>query len=117
VLALRGALLHEVDLVLQDDDVLEAHDLYGCQVLRRLRLRAALVARDEEQRAVHDGRPVQHRSHQNVVTLCDVTRTGIADTMEHGGTHEYTCRKLSKDTVSRTRHGNVKWCCCACTTL
>ena len=34
------ALLHQVDLVLQDEDVLQLHDLYGCQVLRCLGLRA-----------------------------------------------------------------------------
>lgn len=27
------ALLHQVNLVLQDEDVLQLHDLYGCQVL------------------------------------------------------------------------------------
>ena len=57
----------QVDLVLQDDDVLQAHDLHGCQVLGRLRLGARLVRGDQQQRAVHHGRPVQHRRHQNVV--------------------------------------------------
>ena len=39
------------DLVLQDDDVLEAHDLDRREVLRRLRLRAGLVGGDEQERA------------------------------------------------------------------
>lgn len=49
-------LLDEVHLVLKDDDVTEAHDLYGSKVLRGLRLRARFVAcvlgcgRDEQSR-------------------------------------------------------------------
>lgn len=38
-------LLHEVDLILQDEDVLQLHDLYGSQMLGCLRLRTWLVAR------------------------------------------------------------------------
>lgn len=45
VLLLGLALLHQVDLVLQDEDVLQLHDLYGCQMLRRLGLRTRLVTR------------------------------------------------------------------------
>ena len=67
VLRARLVRLHEVHLVLEDQDVLEAHDLDRREVLRRLRLRARLVARDEEQRRVHDGRAVEHRRHQDVV--------------------------------------------------
>lgn len=33
VLLFGLTLLHQVDLVLQDEDVLQLHDLYGCQVL------------------------------------------------------------------------------------
>lgn len=42
--------LHKVDLVLQDEDVLELHDLYSCQVLRSLGLRTRLVTRCEEKK-------------------------------------------------------------------
>lgn len=49
VLLFGLALLHQVDLVLQDEDVLQLHDLYGCQVLGRLGLRARLVPRWREQ--------------------------------------------------------------------
>ena len=42
LLLLGDRLLDQVDLVLQDDDMLEAHDLDGGEVLRRLRLRARL---------------------------------------------------------------------------
>lgn len=45
VLLLGLALLHQVDLVLQDQDVLQLHDLDGRQVLRRLGLRTRLVTR------------------------------------------------------------------------
>lgn len=41
-------LLHQVDFVLQDEDVLELHDLDGCQVLRCLGLRTRLVTRCQE---------------------------------------------------------------------
>lgn len=69
VLVLRARLvrLHEVHLVLEDQDVLEAHDLDRREVLRRLRLRARLVARDEQQRGVHHGRAVEHARHQGLV--------------------------------------------------
>lgn len=33
VLLFGLTLLHQVNLVLQDEDVLQLHDLYGCQVL------------------------------------------------------------------------------------
>ena len=62
-------LLNQVDLILQNDDVLQPHDLHRCQVLRRLRLRAALVGRNQEERSVHDGCTVQHSGHENVVAL------------------------------------------------
>ena len=68
LVVLRRALLaHQVHLVLQDDDVVQLHDLDGRQVLRRLRLRARLVARDQQQRRVHDGRARQHGAHEDVV--------------------------------------------------
>ena len=54
-------LLDQIDLVLQDDDVLELHDLHRRQVLRRLGLRARLVASNEKEGGVHDRCAVQHR--------------------------------------------------------
>lgn len=48
VLLFGLALLHQVDLVLQDEDVLELHDLDSCQVLRCLGLRTRLVTRCQE---------------------------------------------------------------------
>ena len=48
VLVRRRVLLHQVDLVLKDDDVLQPHDLHRGEVLRGLRLRARLVPRDEQ---------------------------------------------------------------------
>lgn len=52
---------------LEDENVLELHDLDRSEVLRRLGLGAGLVGRNEEERRVHDGRTVQHGRHQNVV--------------------------------------------------
>ena len=45
VLLLGLALLHQVDLVLQDQDVLQLHDLDGGEMLRGLGLGTRLVAR------------------------------------------------------------------------
>lgn len=59
---------NEIDLVLEDEDVLELHDLDGGQMLRRLRLRARLVSGDEQQGGVHHRGSVQHGGHQNIVT-------------------------------------------------
>ena len=58
----------QIDLVLEDEDVLEFHNLDRGEVLGRLRLRAGFVRGDEEQRGVHHGGTVQHGCHQNVVT-------------------------------------------------
>lgn len=44
VLLLCLRLLHQIYLVLKDDDVLELHNLHGSEMLRGLRLRARLVA-------------------------------------------------------------------------
>lgn len=73
----------QVDLVLEDEDVLEFHDLDRGEVLGRLRLRARFVRGDEEQRGVHHGGTVQHGRHQNVVT-------GTVDKRDvsEGGSHE-----------------------------
>jgi hypothetical protein len=51
-------LFNQVDLVLEDDEVLELHDLHCGQVLRCLRLWACFVRGDEEKGSIHDCRPV-----------------------------------------------------------
>lgn len=61
-------LLDEIHLVLEDDDVLELHDLDGGQVLRCLGLRAGFVTGNKQQCSVHDCGAVKHSSHQNVVS-------------------------------------------------
>jgi len=43
----------EVDLVLEDDDVFELHDLNGRQMLRRLGLWTRLVARYKHTKLTH----------------------------------------------------------------
>lgn len=69
LVVLVGLLLaDEVDLVLEDEDVLELHDLDRGEMLGRLRLRARLVGGDEEERGVHDGGAVEHGRHEDVVT-------------------------------------------------
>src|SRR6266403_996780 len=60
-------LFDQVDLVLENDDVLEFHDLHGGQMLRRLGLRTRFVGCDEKKCGVHDCCAVQHGSHENVV--------------------------------------------------
>ena len=60
-------LFDQVDLILENDDVLEFHDLHGGQMLRRLGLRTRFVGCDEEKCGVHDCCAVQHGSHENVV--------------------------------------------------
>ena len=67
VLVRRGVFLYQVDFVLQDDDVFQAHDFHGGEVFARLGLRAAFVSRDEQKRAIHHRGAVEHGGHQNVV--------------------------------------------------
>lgn len=64
---LQRGLPNQVDLVLEDDDVLQAHDFHSSEMLRSLGLGAGLVGSDEQQGAVHNSSPVQHRCHENVV--------------------------------------------------
>jgi hypothetical protein len=61
-------LFDQVDFILEDDEVLEFHDLHGCQVLRCLGLRTRFVGGDEKKRGVHDRSAVQHCGHENVVS-------------------------------------------------
>ena len=82
------ALLDQIDLVLQDDYMLELHDLNGGEMLRGLWLRTRLIAgyeisdmgstqrcerktragqTDEQQGGVHHCGTVEHGRHENVV--------------------------------------------------
>ena len=58
----------EIDLVLQDQDIPQLHDLDGGQMFRRLRLRTGFVTGNEEEGGVHDGSTRQHCGHENVVS-------------------------------------------------
>ncbi len=58
---------HDINLVLDDDHVLEANDIDGCEVLPGLRLGAALVGSDDQYGAVHDGCAAEHRRHEDLV--------------------------------------------------
>jgi hypothetical protein len=62
-----GVGLDEIDLVLENENVLEAHDFHRGQVFAGLGLGAGFVAGDEENGGVHDGGAVQHGGHENVV--------------------------------------------------
>lgn len=50
-----GLFAHKIDLVLENNDVLELHDLNGCKMLGSLGLGAAFVASNEKKGSVHDG--------------------------------------------------------------
>jgi hypothetical protein len=93
VMLARGLLTHQIDLVLEDDDVVQLHNLNGGQMLRGLGLRAGFVSGDEEKGGVHDGGARQHGAHENVVTGAVDEARRLSDTASGGclcGTHE-TC--------------------------
>lgn len=55
LVVLLGSLFpHQINLVLQDDDLVELHNLNGSQMLRGLGLGARFVASNQQQRSVHD---------------------------------------------------------------
>jgi hypothetical protein len=53
---------------LENENVLELHNLNRGEMLARLRLRTRFVGGDEEQSSVHHSGSVEHGGHQNVVT-------------------------------------------------
>lgn len=55
VVLLSSLFSHQVDLVLENDDLVELHDLNSSQMLRGLGLGAGFVASNKEQSSVHDG--------------------------------------------------------------
>lgn len=55
VVLLGGLFPHKIDLVLEDDDLVELHDLNSGQMLRGLGLGAGFVTSNEQQGGVHDG--------------------------------------------------------------
>ena len=59
---------HQVNLVLQHDDVLEPHNVHRNQMLSRLRLWVRLVTGHEQQCRVHDRGTCQHSRHKGIVT-------------------------------------------------
>ena len=85
VLGQSGIGLNEIDLVLEDDDVLQAHNFHGGQVLRGLRLGAGFVAGNEKKGGVHDGRAVEHGGHENVMTGTIHERHMPAQMVSHAG--------------------------------
>lgn len=57
-----------INFILQNNDLVEVHDLDGSKMLTSLRLGAWLVTSDEEEGGVHDSRSCQHCSHEDIVT-------------------------------------------------
>ena len=87
------SLFDQVHLILQDDEVLELHDLHGRQVLRCLRLWARFVRRDEKECGVHDRCTVQHGSHQNVVSWA-VDERDVTDELHSVSTARSLARRV-----------------------
>ena len=67
VVSLGGLLPHKIDLVLEDDNLVQLHDLDGGQMLRGLGLGASFVSGNKQKGGVHDGGTRQHGAHQNIV--------------------------------------------------
>lgn len=59
---------HQVNFVLQNDNVLELHNVHGNKMLTSLWLGVGLITRNEEESCVHDGRTRQHCRHEGIVT-------------------------------------------------
>jgi hypothetical protein len=98
VMLARGLLTHQIDLVLEDDDVVQLHNLNGGQMLRGLGLRAGFVSGDEEKGGVHDGGARQHGAHENVVTGAVDEARRLSDTAS-GGWLCSNSRNVSEQTV------------------
>lgn len=81
VVLLSSLLSHQIDLVLEDNDLVELHDLNGGQMLRGLGLGAGFVASNKEEGGIHDGGARQHSAHENIVTGAinegDVTQQSV----------------------------------------
>ena len=96
VVLLSGLFPHEIDLVLQDDNLVQLHNLNSGQMLRGLRLGTRFVASDEKQGSVHDGGTRQHGAHENIVTRAVDETRHVSYPMythpRHLGTYE-TCRR------------------------
>ena len=63
----RLRLLDQIYFILENNYILEFHDLDSSQMLRCLWLWTRLITSNEQQRSVHDSSAVQHGSHENVV--------------------------------------------------
>jgi hypothetical protein len=59
---------NQVYLVLNDNYVLELHDLDSGEMLTGLRLRARLVSCDQKKSRIHDCRTCKHSSHKHIMT-------------------------------------------------
>ena len=94
LVVLQGTILpHQIDLVLQDDDVAELHDLDGGQVFRGLGLRARFISGNQKEGGIHDGGTRQHGTHQNIVPRAidePIIEKSVIRVLHHPDTHTHT---------------------------
>jgi hypothetical protein len=68
ILALgRLFLVYEIDLILENDQILQLHDLNRCQMLLGLRLWARLIPSNQQHRSVHNRDTINHRRHEDIM--------------------------------------------------
>lgn len=68
---------HNVNFVLQHNDVFELHNIYSDQMLTSLRLWVRLVTSNEEKCSIHDCSSSEHGSHQSIVAWA-IDKTNMA---------------------------------------
>jgi hypothetical protein len=108
VMLTSGLLTHQIDLVLENDDVVKLHDLNGGQMLRGLGLGAGFVSSDEEKGGVHDGGARQHGAHENVVTGAVDEARRLSDTATVSSMSSNS-RNVSKQTVCTSASISLTW--------
>jgi hypothetical protein len=64
---LSSRLLHQVDFILQNNDVLQLHNLDSSKMFTRLRLRTRFIPGNQEKRGIHNRSTIQHGRHENIV--------------------------------------------------
>jgi hypothetical protein len=108
VMLASSFLAHQIDLVLENDDVVQLHNLNGGQMLRGLGLRAGFVSGDEEKGGVHDGGARQHGAHENVVTGAVDEARRLSDTATVSSMSSNS-RNVSKQTVCTSASISLTW--------
>jgi hypothetical protein len=73
--------LDKINLVLQNDDMLKAHDFNSSKMLRCLGLWTTFICCDQKKSSIHDSSSIKHCSHENVVSL--FKEIGIVETYNY----------------------------------